>query len=174
MKPYSQFLGELYAPKLQPKNDAALVEYRTGSKKFAFWRSTLGLFACLFLVTISAHSQSSQSTCNTNAMATTATSGFLQVVPATGDTSSVIQLCSIYLAVTQTATPANFQLLACPTSACSTSVPLTPVMTGHASFLDTYNKIDPTMLNVPRGMGVYLSLSAAVTNATVQVIYGVR
>lgn len=171
MKPYTQFLGELYAPKSQPLNDAALVEYRAGSNKFAFWRSILGAMALCLVFSVSGHAQSN---CKTNVSVSTAASGFTLIVPAVGDTTSTIQMCSVYLAVTQTATPANFQLLACTSSACTTNVPLTPVMTGHASFLDTYNKIDTTVLSVPRGMGIYLSLSAAVTNATVQVIYGVQ
>lgn len=109
--------------------------------------------------------------CNTPATASASASGNVGIVSNSGD--QTILLCSITVQVTQGASPANYQLLACRTAACSDSYPVTPILPGHANLYDTYN-LPPNpsaQIVLRKGYGLYLSLSGTAT-AVAQVIYG--
>lgn len=115
--------------------------------------------------------------CTNHIGITTTASGLTQILPAPADPASTYHICALYAGVTQGATPANFQIRGCQENTCTTSPTsnLSPVWTGHASYLDTYNlnANQDVMVPVLRGQGVYLSLSSAPTAAQVQVFYAI-
>lgn len=113
--------------------------------------------------------------CTSHIGVSTTASGYVQVIPPPADTSTTIHVCAAYLSVTQGATPANFQLKGCSEATCATAPvqSLTPLWTGHASYLDYYNlqPNEDVQLPVSRGNGIYLYLSSAPTAAQIQVFY---
>jgi hypothetical protein len=133
--------------------------------KHIFW-------VAMILWAASAHAQGVPTpVCNTPATASTSASGNVGIVGNSGD--QTILLCSITVQVTQGSTPANYQLLACRTAACSDFYPVTPLLPGHANLYDTYN-LPPNpsaQIVLRKGYGLYLTLSGAAT-AVAQVIYG--
>lgn len=109
--------------------------------------------------------------CNQPATASATSAGNTPIIRNSGD--QTILLCSITAQVTQGATPANYQLLACRDNTCTDNYPVTPSLPGHANLFDSYNlPPNPTaQIVLRRGYGLYLSLSGTAV-AVVQAIYG--
>jgi hypothetical protein len=125
----------------------------------------------LILAGVAAHGQTA---CTRTASVNITASGVSQVLAAPPDTSTAWRVCGFKIQVTQGATPANYTLQTCTSTACTGNVfPLSPVMQGHASTTDNYNLDGSALiqLNIQRGQGLFLNLSSAPTMATVQVFY---
>ena len=110
-----------------------------------------------------------------SSLTSTVTTGYTQILAPTPGVVGDLHICAVYLSVTQGTTPANFQIKSCNEATCATNPTqnLTPLWSGHASFLDTYNPQfnADTQLPVLRGNGIYLYLSSAPTAAQIQVFY---
>jgi hypothetical protein len=115
--------------------------------------------------------------CTTHVGVSTTSAGYTQIVAAPPAGNGNIHICALYTSITQSATPANFQIKGCTEITCTTSPvsDMSPLWTGHASFLDTYNLNANQDVMVPalNGQGVYLYLSSAPTAAQVQVFYAI-
>lgn len=111
--------------------------------------------------------------CTQNAILTTMSSGAQQIIaaPASGHQ---IRICAIYFQINQKATPANFGLVQGTGSNCGTGqANLTPQWIGVGGSVQSYTQEIPTntALFATTVNAVCLNLSAAPTNASVQILW---
>lgn len=115
--------------------------------------------------------QAQSFTCTKNATATTTASGNLKIVTAS---SSSVRICAIYFSVQQGTTAANFSLIAGNGTNCSTNnEDVTPVWYGVAGAVQNYTQEIPQSAYIAAAAtkDICIKLSAAPTNASVQVVY---
>lgn len=101
-------------------------------------------------------------------------SGVTQIIAGPSQPVKFVRIRSVYVAVNQTTTAANYGLVAGTGTNCANNqTKLTPTYTGHVSGTDYYSPSfsGVATLDVPLGYSVCLKLSAAPTSASVQILY---